>query len=189
MRDLDGKFAKTCGITDYEDLIDELAVDIPVSDGDEIQAGDMLFTAIALPGHTRCSVGYYLAENKLLLGCETLGVYGGEGIVVPSFLIGYGTTLDSIQKACTKDIDSILVPHYGMLGTEDTKKYLLQCRPSAEHTAEYIVNILKGGGSPEDALEFFRETYYHGYIKEIYPVDAMELNTNIMIKLIQNELM
>ena len=92
MRDLDQKFAKTCGITGYEDLIDDLQVDTTVKDGDSLTCGDMTFTVIGLPGHTRCSVGFYLAENKMLLGSETLGVYGGDGIVVPSCLVGYQMT-------------------------------------------------------------------------------------------------
>ena len=60
MRDLDQKFAQKNGILEYEDLIDSLCVDIEVEDGDKIQCGQMLFTVVALPGHTKCSVGFYL---------------------------------------------------------------------------------------------------------------------------------
>ncbi|MBR2471628.1 MAG: MBL fold metallo-hydrolase, partial [Clostridia bacterium] len=66
MRDLDSKFAKTCGVDAYEDKIDNLRVDIPVAEGDSVKAGDMEFTVINLPGHTKCSVGYYCKEEKLL---------------------------------------------------------------------------------------------------------------------------
>ncbi|MBO5273924.1 MAG: MBL fold metallo-hydrolase, partial [Clostridia bacterium] len=52
MRDLDKKFAIRCGVADYEDLIDDLRVDVPVADGDLIKAGDMEFTVLNLPGHT-----------------------------------------------------------------------------------------------------------------------------------------
>jgi len=98
MRDLDRKAAAGYGITAYEDLIDELQVDLPVRDGDIIQCGRMQFEAVELPGHTKCSVGYYLAENQLLLATETLGVYCGAGEFLPSFLVGCQMSLDSIQK-------------------------------------------------------------------------------------------
>ena len=65
MWDLDRKFATKCGACDYENLADELRVDIAVSDGDEISAGDMTFRVLNLPGHTKCSVGYYLAAEQL----------------------------------------------------------------------------------------------------------------------------
>ncbi len=188
MRELDNKFAKKCGVNEYEDLIDELSVDIMVNDGDVINAGDMKFIALSFPGHTKCSFGFYLEENKLLLGCETIGVYGGSGIVFPSYLIGYQTTLNSIKKALDMQIESILVPHYGILNGDEAKDYIRCGKQNAEQTASELSKILKLGGTDEDAFNFFKEKYYHGYIKEIYPEDAMALNTSIMVKLIHNEL-
>lgn len=188
MRELDNKFAQKCGVGEYEDLIDELCVDMQINDGDIINAGDMQFQAIWLAGHTRCSFGYYLAENKLLLGSETLGVYGGKGVVFPSYLIGYETTMNSIKKAEKMDIESILIPHYGAVCGDEAKEYIKLGKINAEQTAKQIAEILKNGGSDDEAFDFFKEKYYHGYIKDIYPEDAMALNTSIMVKLIRNEL-
>lgn len=187
MRDLDGKFAKKCGVFEYEDLIDELSVDIEVNDGDVISAGDMTFQVVGLPGHTKCSVGYFLPENRLLLGTETLGVYGGNNVVVPSYLVGFEMTLNSISKARKLDVENILVPHYGLLNKFESEEYLKLCPISAQSTANAISAILKNGGTSAEALEYFERTFYHGYIKEIYPIDAMRLNTNIMINLVKNE--
>lgn len=189
MRDLDRKFAIRCGAADYEDLIDEIRVDIPVKDGDVIRAGNMTFTVVELPGHTKCSVGYYLASEKLLLSSETLGVYDGGEMVVPSYLVGYQMTLDSIAKAEKLDIENILLPHYGLLDREKTAFYLSKCRKNAADTAEKILDILKNGGSHEDAVQFFRDEFYREGVPAIYPEDAMMLNTNIMVSLIEKELL
>lgn len=188
MWELDNKFAALQGVTEYEDLSGELTVDIPVADGDEIQAGSLRFTAVSLPGHTRCSVGYYLPENRLLLGCETLGVYGGEGIVVPAYLVGYGMTLGSMEKVAKLDIDTILAPHWGLLPPEQTAGYLKTGWESTVNFANEIAGLLRSGGTKEEAAELFRQRFYHGYIREIYPPDAMNLNTSIMIDLIRKEL-
>ena len=188
MRSLDRKFAAKNGIYEYEDLIDELKTDITVSDGDIIQAGDMTFTVIALPGHTKCSVGFYLNENKLLLSSETLGVYDGNDTVVPSYLIGYSTAISSIDKALSLDIESILLPHFGILEKDMALRYLDLAKKSAVSTAEEIAAILKRGGSKQEAMEYFKNKFYHGYVKTIYPIDAMELNTGIMIDLVEKEL-
>lgn len=188
MRDLDRKFAARCGITEYEDLIDTLRVDIPVKDGDVIRAGSLRFTAVNLPGHTRCSVGFYLAENRLLLGTETLGVYDGDKTIVPSYLVGYRMALESIEKAKKLVIDNILLPHFGLLTKEQTAYYLENGPKSAVETGEKIAGILRSGGSKEDCMAYFEARFYHGYIRTIYPRDAMELNTRIMIDLIEKEL-
>lgn len=189
MRDLDRKFAAKCGVTAYEDLIDDLRVDIPVKDGDIVHAGDMRFAAVTLPGHTKCSVGYYLAEHKLLLGTETLGVFDGESTIVPSYLVGYDMTLASIRKVQGMEIDHILLPHFGLLNKEKTAYYLENAGKSAADTAGEILRILRAGGSKEEAVTFFREKFYHGYIQTIYPPDAMELNTAITVDLLAKELL
>ena len=190
MRELDQKFAARCGVTEYEDLIDDLKVDIPVRDGDKIQAGAMEFTVVDLPGHTRCSIAYYLEKEKLLLSCETLGVFDGKETLFTSYLIGYQITLDSIAKATKLDIEHLLLPHFGLLDREQTAYYLKNAEISARETAEEIVGILKAGVSHRDAFEFFEKKFFKdSKLFEIYPRDAMELNTGITIKLLEKELM
>ena len=187
MRELDMKFAHKCGVETYEDLFDNLRVDIAVNDGDTIKAGDMEFKVLNLPGHTKCSVGYYCEKEKLLLGCETLGVYNGVDDVVPSYLVGYEMTINSIEKVEKLEIENILVPHFGILDKDMTKVYLKRAKESAMENAKEISTKIKEGKTVEEITEWFKEKYYFGYTKEIYPKDAMELNTGIMIDLIKKE--
>lgn len=188
MRQLDRKFAERCGVSEYKDRVDELRVDIPVKDGDVIHAKTMDFVVVALPGHTKCSVGFYLPAEKLLLSTETLGVYDGGELVVPSYLVGFEMTLSSIARAEKLEIETLLLPHYGLLDREKTRFYLANCRKSALETADAIKSIFERGGTHDDAVACFREKFYRGGIPDIYPEDAMLLNTNIMVDLIEKEL-
>ena len=188
MRDLDRKFAIKCGVDTYEDLIDELRVDIPVADGDVIKAGDLEFTALNLPGHTKCSIGYYCPAHKLLLGCETIGVFNGKDDVVPSYLVGYQMAIDSIERVERLDIERILVPHYGLLDKAETQFYLKRAKESAVATADEIVGMLRIGKTKAEIIEYFKDKFYHGYVREIYPIAAMELNTGITVDLLEREL-
>ncbi len=188
MRDLDKKHAKKCGITEYEDLIDDLKVDIAVKDGDKIKAGDMTFTALNLPGHTKCSIGYYSEENKLLLSCETLGNFDGTTHITPLYLVGVEMALNSIKKAKELEIENILIPHHGLLNKEQTKYFLEHTYEVNESCANEIAAILKRGGSKEEAMKYFIETFY-GYRKNnMPPIDALNLNTGIMVDLIEKEM-
>lgn len=189
MRELDAKFAAKCGVGDYEFLGDELRVDIPVDDGDIIQAGDMSFEVINLPGHTRCCVGYFCKEKGLLLSNETLGVYDGEKTIVPSYLVSYADSIASVEKVEKLRIRYVLAPHYGILSQEQTKYFLDNMKSASENTALDILSSLKNGKSTDEIISQFKDKYWHGYIKEIYPEDAVNLNTSIMIELIRKELM
>lgn len=189
MRELDAKFAARCGVTDYEFLSDELRVDIAVKDGDIIQAGDMSFEVLNLPGHTRCSVGYYCREKKLLLSSETLGVYDGERTIVPSYLVSYSDSIASVERVEKLEISRILAPHYGILSQEQTKFFLDNMKSASEKTALNILNSLKKGKSTDEIIAEFKAEFWHGYIWEIYPEDAVNLNTSIMTELVRKELM
>lgn len=188
MRDLDNKVAATCGIYDYEDLIDEIRVDITVNDGDIVETGAMRWKAIALPGHTKCSMGFYEENHKLLLGSETLGNYDGESAIIPAYLVGYQMTLDSIEKVKKLDVDDILLPHYGLLPREKVRWYFDGIAPAAMEIAETFRAMIEAGASDEELKEYYRSKYYHGIITISYPEAAMELNTGILAQLIRREL-
>ena len=188
MRDLDRKAAADCGITEYEDLIDDLRADISVTDGDTIRCGSMEFTAVELPGHTKCSVGYYLAENQLLLASESLGVYIGEGIYLPSFLVGYQMTQDSIRKAGKLAIRQMVIPHYGIVSEEEAKDYMTNGEKTARESADMILAQLEQGCTTEEILEYLTEVLYTDQVKPSYPYAAFRMNTEIMINLIRREL-
>ena len=189
MRDLDRKFALKNGVSDYVDLTDNLTVHIALKDNDKIKAGDMEFTALNLTGHTKCSVGYYLESEKLLLSTESLGVYTEDGEVVPSYLVGYQMVIDSIKRVMSLGAERLLIPHYGVIEGDEVKAYLNKALKNATETADEIVKILKSGKSKEDAVNYFVSKFYKGKVKEIYPYDAMMLNTSITVDLIEKQLL
>ena len=189
MRALDRAAAQQAGASDYEDLTDALHVDIAVSDGQEIACGEMTFRVIALPGHTKCSIGFYMEENGLLLGVETLGVYFGRGEYLPNYLVGYRMTLDSYQKARALNPQQMLIPHYGVVGHEEAMDFLEGSERSSIETAMRIKEILASGGTREDAFAYFKEAHYTERIRPAYPIEAFKLNTGILINLIARELL
>ena len=54
---------------------------------------------------------------------------------------------------------------------------------------EKIVSMLKENTPKEKIADWFMERFYNGYIKDIYPIDAIKLNTGITIDLIERELL
>ena len=188
MKQLDENFAKKCGVTNYEFLGDELRVDIAVDEGDVISAGDMVFKVINLPGHTRCCVGFYCEKQGLLLANETLGVYDGEKTIMPLFLVSYADTLNSIEKVKNLKVKNVVAPHFGLLNETQTKFYLNSIKNATTEMAQEMLNSIKKGHTDEEIIEEFKSKFWHGYMKEIYPIDAITLNTSIMIKLLRNEL-
>lgn len=189
MKRLDGEFAAVCGVTDYEFLGDELKVDVVVRDGDTVQAGDMTFEVIALPGHTRCCIGFYCKDKQLLLANETLGVYDGNHTIMSLCLVSYADMIASIKRVEALDVTTVVAPHGGLLDPAQTAYYLGNMRAAAEKNAAVIVEQLKRGLTDDEIVAHFKDEYWHGYIREIYPEGAIALNTSLMVQLFRKELL
>lgn len=188
MKELDAAFARENGIYEYENLIDNLHVDITVNDGDKIRAGELEFEVIYLPGHTKCSVGYYCREKKFLLGTESLGVPGPGDIVIPSYLVGYNMVIESIKRVKELTPSHILLPHSGVIHGDECGRFLKNAMENAVGLAKLILEGYKNGKSDEELVNIIRDRYYKGYIAEIYPIKAFELNSSITVSLIKKEL-
>ncbi|MBR3815841.1 MAG: MBL fold metallo-hydrolase [Clostridia bacterium] len=187
MRELDSKVASAYGVTDYEFKADRLRADITVSDNDTIKCGNMSFRVLNLPGHTRCSVAFYCEERKLLLSCETLGVYNGEETIIPSILVGYGDAVKSIERVEKLIINNILAPHYGLLNEEKTAYFLANMKRETVKAAGFIAERLKRDMSDKEIIDEYISTYRSSFTEKAYPKAAAELNTSIMIELIRKE--
>jgi len=188
MQELDSKCAAENGVTDYPFLSSELRVDIPVKDGDIIKAGSLTFEAVDLPGHTKCSVGFYCKEKELLLSTETLGIYAGNGEIFPCYLVGYQMSLDSMEKISAYKITYILTPHIGLLNKEESAYFLKNMRSANEEFANIIVQLLQEGKDAKAVIDAFEHKYWHDKCKAMYPRSAMELNVRIMTDLIKKEM-
>ena len=189
MMDLDRKYAAESGIMDYEDRTDDLRVDIVVDDGDKVKCGDMEFTVVGLPGHTKCSIGFYLESKHMLIGTETLGVYFGDGHCMPAYLVGYDMTMKSFDRIRTFTIDSMLVPHYGFVDGDEARDVLDKNEGVSRSVAKTILKMLRDGSSDEDIIEWYKREYYVGSVPSVYPIAAFNLNTGLMIDLIRKELL
>lgn len=187
MAQMDQKAARGYGLVGSSASPPSLRVDLVVHDGDSFTCGTRNWQAVALPGHTRCSMGFWLEEERLLLGTETLGVLLEDGTCLPSFLVGYAQTLSSLEKAETLGAETLLVPHYGPIRGAAVKQYLSNAKAVTVETAEIIRRLLEAGAGEEQVLQALTRQYYGPHVQPVYPRDAFCLNTSIMIRLIRKE--
>lgn len=187
MRELDSAASKMHGITAKEDLFDSMRVDIPLNDGEQISLNGLDMELIAFPGHTRCSVGFYFKESKLLLSSETLGVYAGGETVTPAFLIGFAEGVDSIKKALNMDFNHMLIPHYGMIHGSDCKKYLKLSLKCCELMWNMVTDGIENGLSRGQLIALLKEHFFTAEKRVIQPEEAFILNAGYMIDIIEKE--
>ncbi len=167
--------------------IEYLHTDCVVEADDKIQIGNQTVEVVSLPGHTKDSVAYYFAEIKLMLGNETIGMYAKDGLVIPSFLVGYQMTLDSIQKAGTYDIQYYVIPHWGLLQGAQVQKFFDDSYQSHIIGRDLIANAYQEGKTHQEIIDLFEEKFFDDEMREVYPPAAFVENINIQIPLILRE--
>ncbi len=108
---------------DPEKLL-SLHVDETVSDGDVIDLGDLSFTVLETPGHTRCSIALYCPREAFLVSSETLGLFTGTPhLVMPCFLTGYAASVRSVRRVLPLPVTAILFPHLGLRRGEEIRGF------------------------------------------------------------------
>lgn len=187
MYETDCKSAKAYGRTPVEDLTDLLEVDITLTDGETVFLGEEEVRAIALKGHTKCCMGFYFVKEKLLISCETLGIYADNMNVFPGCLIGYQITVDSIEKALALELDEILIPHSGLLYGKDISAYLNQSKKVTDECKDLIIKAHNDGADFDEIVAIYKSRYYSEIIKKSYPEHALMANLTAQIPMFINE--
>ena len=187
MRRLNTDAAATHGITEFNDYADHLHANMTVEDNEIIMLGSHTVRIIALPGHTRDCIAFYFEDIKMVLGTETLGMYVDDGLVMPSFLVGYNLSLDSIQKLREFEIDSYFIPHWGLISGSDVQTFFEDSVKGHILGHDTIVNAHNEGKSHEEIFKLFEDLFYTPLVTEVYPFSAFAENTNIQIPMILRE--
>lgn len=169
------------GETVDQGFFDYLRVDETLADGEETSLNGLTMRCVALPGHTKCSVGFYFPDSRLLLGCETLGVYTGGDRVIPSYLVGFAMTVASIKKAMDLPMDTMLVSHLGMIYGDDCKQLLSLSLYWMLHARDILMADWKAGKGQQELVERFRELFYREDLQRIQPEKAFYLNTGYTV--------
>lgn len=187
MREMNANAALEYGMLGYDDKLDLLHVDMAVKEGDTIDLGGLTLCVLDAPGHTKCSVAFYIPQERMLVSCETLGVYAGKDKVAPCYLVGYEMSMNFIRRAQRMDIDKILIPHYGVLEGETCRSFVNRALYYNEKLKELILEEYRAGKNYEEILIRYKEEFYTENLQLIQPLKAFELNAKYMIPMILRE--
>ena len=188
MYEMDVNAAKEMGGEPYsKDCTDSLHVDKVVKDGDIIEVCGLKLETMAFPGHTKCSIGFYCRESKILFSSETLGVYSGDKSM-PILLTGFKQGVESLEGAAALGAEHIVLPHWGMIsGADKCREYFKNTMSEFEWMKTNVIKWHGEGMSNEDIIEKIKGRYHTGHIEDVYPLKAFYMNTGYTVPLIIKE--
>ncbi|MEE0772411.1 MAG: EamA family transporter RarD [Anaerovoracaceae bacterium] len=168
--------------SDEEILVDGIAVDKVLKDGDKISLGDMSVTAMETKGHTDCSMSYIFEPPRLLFASESTGLLEGNNYVHTPFLKDCSDAIKSREKCMAYAPDYICLPHFGMLPVDFNEKYWEMLKNETEAKMKFIRQMKDEGLDEEAMLDRYVDRYWLQELEEIQPKDAFMINSRALIK-------
>lgn len=189
MRELNENAAMLAGVTEpWNDKTDRLHVDVAVCEGDVVEIGNMRFQVLEVPGHTRDSIAFYWAEEKLLLSAETLGAPADDDVVMPCGLVGYAMTAQAIERAAALDVESLLTPHMGLIrGRQRVKHFFERSLYWLHEEKRRVCEGYEAGMSREELVEQRKSMFFVADIGRSQPEKAFLLNAGITVNMLLRE--
>ena len=189
MRNLSEEAAIGAGLAklpEYDD--DGICIDVLVKDGDVFWIGNTKIQVIETPGHTKCSVSYFINDD-VIMASETIGVFKG-GWYMPCYLVGYQMCLDAVDKLRALPAKHLFISHMGIQNAEDMETLWTFIREKLEVTKDEIVEILKHYNTQEERLQVMKERYHDNVVDESeQPTGAFLLNAAATLHVIEKECM
>lgn len=166
----------------------KLRVDVDVTDGDIITAGDMKIVVIETPGHTWCSISLYIESENLLIANESLGVPLDFPEVVPAFIVNHKDTVESIKRVQNLKPKSVLLPHSKLISGKDVDVYFENSLKETKRVEDLVTQSHKKSCTTSEIVQQLKDIYFKGKFKEYQPEEAFDANWHPLVtKLIQSK--
>ncbi|WP_027399970.1 MBL fold metallo-hydrolase [Anaerovorax odorimutans] len=167
-------------------LMKGMGIDKVVKENDVIDLGDKKIIVLETPGHTRCSLSFFMKPDNIIFPGETIGVLINNEIFSP-ILKSYADTIKSIEKCRRVKARNIISPHYGWVPSFYREKYWDMAVQSAEKSKDFIISLYKKGQNKEEILRSYTEKFWIGSTKNQQPKEAFIINAVNYIDVIIKE--
>ena len=167
---------------------EKIPVNRVVKEGDRLDLGGGVGIEVyEAPGHSRCSLAYFLAPDRAVFSGEAMGYYNGQGKVLSEGLSEFQAYLDSIEKMAKLAAEIICLPHNGVLAGEDVKGYFKLAHESGVKFREEVQEFFRQNQTDEEIIQHYLRQDYQGLIR-LQPEAVFRQNLTAMLKAIRKEL-
>lgn len=166
---------------------ESFAVDEITKEGDTYDLGKVSVKVFETPGHTKCSISFFIPELSTLLTSETTGVASKNSFVFPSYIISSEKALEAARKLSALHAKHVLPPHSEMLDDYKSEHFFKNSIFSINLTRRMILGLYKMNFCVEDILREYESVFADKTQCENQPRWAFRINTEAQIKTVIKE--
>jgi 2-aminobenzoylacetyl-CoA thioesterase len=158
-----------------------------VKEGDRVDLGGGVEVEVYdAPGHSRCSLAFFLRPDGAVFSGEAMGYYNGKDKVLSEGLSEFQAYLDSIEKMRKLSAAIICLPHNGVLSGDEAGEYFQRALESGVKFRAEVREFLGQAKTDEDIIKHYIEQDYNGLIR-LQPEAVFRQNLTAMLKAIRRE--
>ncbi|MGI6030938.1 MAG: MBL fold metallo-hydrolase [Eubacteriales bacterium] len=154
-----------------------LDIGLTVGDGDTLSLGGLTVEVVETPGHTHCSLSYFLREPGVLLASESLGIHLGDE-VMPVCLTSGREMVRSVEKCRVLPVKGIYHPHQQVVWGEACEAFFELARRAPRKWREMLQPLEARGMELEQMVQWLWEHYgprCKGQPKEAFFINARHI--------------
>lgn len=174
--------AEFYGISHMEITADGLRVDKALEDGERISLGREWIEAYKTPGHTDCTLTYFLLPQRILFTSESTGVLVSPHWMDTSALKDFDQTIRAARYLQTFSFQHLISPHYGVVPPSFHDMYFTAYIEAAQNERTFIESLVKKDLSFEEIMEAHKARYWFEERGTAQPYEAYRLNTENVVK-------
>lgn len=169
------------------DEFEPFPIDRTLADGEVVALSpDLSLRAIAAPGHTRDSMGFYVPEKKMLFTGEALGIMDPNGYIFSEWLSDHNQYFESMKKLAKLDVDILCLGHGHVFTGKDAADYIPRAVEYGIWFRELIEKTLEETrGDVEAAKQRIKQKEYDPVPEPKQPDFAYLLNLEAKIRAVQ----
>ena len=165
---------------------EEIHVDRALEDGEVLSLGDLSVRTLWTPGHTRCSVSFWIPELKALFLSESVGVYTEQEVIL-GYVTSWRDSMEAIRRCEDLGAELLIAPHSGFVPPHRAAVFWEEARRAVEESRELILSLHRQGKTPEEILAAYTARYRDCLSVSQQPPGPFALNGQAAISVLLRE--
>ena len=130
-----------------------------VSEGDIMDLGDLSGYIYETPGHSSCSISFYVPKIKALFVSDGAGIPYGETILA-SGNSDFTKYQESLERLKDLDVKYICADHFGYITGEEARHFIKKSIDAARDFRGQIEDVYRQTGDIDSTVKILTDSFY-----------------------------
>jgi len=157
-----------------------IEVDRVVGEGDTLACGNLNLQVLETPGHSTCSISFFMPTEKALFASDAVGIPAGDKVFTAANS-NFDQYEESLDKMFALNPEIILSEHQGGRTGEDCKRFMPACRQAAREMRDMVEQSFARTGDIQKSADEITDIFTASSPEGVLPPWVVKLVVSSMV--------